>query len=129
MLEYLLWSEVALKVGSGLILGLFPVQSPRAFGLPPTAGPFWTRLLAAVLVGIGLASLLHVLSLHGTITKGSGLGLGGSMALNLTAAAVLTGQLVTRKAATTRRGKATLWVLVIVLTTISLVELAYIAPA
>jgi hypothetical protein len=125
MLEYLLWSEVALKVGSGLILGLFPVQSPRLFGLPPTAGPFWTRLMAAILVGIGLASLLQVLSLHGTV-KASGLGLGGSMALNLTAAAVVTGQLVTRRAATTRRGKATLWALAITLSTISFVELAYI---
>jgi hypothetical protein len=128
MLEYLLWCEVALKCGSGLILGLFPVRSPRAFGLPPTAGPFWTRLLAAVLVGIGLGSLLHVLSLHGAIAKGSGLGLGGSMALNLTAAAVVTGQLVVGKAATTRRGKVTLWALVLALTALSFIELAYIKP-
>jgi hypothetical protein len=121
MAQYLLWAEVALKLGSGLMLLLFPVSSPRLFGLPATAGPFWTRLLAAVLCGLGLATLLH-----GSIAPGRGLGLGGSMAINLTAAAVVAGQLVIGRAATTRRGSLTLWALVITLTGLSLVELAYI---
>jgi hypothetical protein len=107
MAQYLLWAEAVLKLGSGLILLLFPVSSPRLFGLPATAGPFWTRLLAAVLCGMGL-------------------GLAGSMAINLTAAAVVAGQLVVGRAAATRRGALTLWALVITLTGISLVELAYI---
>jgi hypothetical protein len=121
MQQYLMWIEVALKLGSGLILGLLPVASPRLFGLPPSAGAFWPRLLAAVLVGVGLAILLQAI-----IKPGSGLGLGGSMAINLTAAAVVTGQLVMGRAATTRRGNATLWALVVTLTGLSLVELAYI---
>jgi hypothetical protein len=120
MLQYLMWIEVALKLGSGVILGLFPVASPRLFGLPPTAGSFWPRLLAAVLVGIGLATVLQV-----SITPGRGLGLAGLMSINLVAAGVATGQLV-MGSITTRRGKATLWALVITLTGLSLVELAYV---
>jgi hypothetical protein len=120
MLQYLMWIEVALKLGSGVILGLFSINSPRLFGLPPSAGAFWPRLLAAVLVGIGLATVLQA-----TITPGRGLGLAGLMAINLVAAAVVTGQLV-MGGITTRRGKATLWALVATLTGISLVELAYV---
>ena len=121
MLQYLLWIEVALKLGSGLILGILPVTSPRLFGLPPSVGSFWPRLLAGVLVGIGIAT-----ALQGTITPGRGLGLAGLMAINLIAAAVVTGQLVMGRTVTTRRGKATLWALVITLTGLSMVELAYI---
>ncbi len=120
MLQKLMWIEVALKLGSGVILGLFSVTSPRLFGLPPTTGTFWQRLLAAVLVGIGLATILQA-----TITPGRGIGLAGLMAINLVAAAVATGQLV-MGTITTRRGKATLWALVLTLTGLSLVELAHI---
>jgi hypothetical protein len=121
MLKYLIWTEVALKLGSGMILGILPVTSPRMFGLPATAGSFWPRLLAAVLIGIGLAVVLDAL-----ITPGKGLGLAGCMAINLMAAAVVTGQLVMGGAAKTRRGRLTLWALVIALTGLSLVELAYV---
>jgi hypothetical protein len=121
MLQYLLWIEVALKLGSGLILGVFSVTSPRLFGLPPSASTFWPRLLAGVLVGVGLATILQA-----TIAPGRGLGLAGLMAINLVAAALVTGQLVMGRTITTRRGKATLWALVITLTGLSLVELAYI---
>ena len=116
-----MWIEVGLKLGCGLILGLFPVSTQRLFGLPPSAGAFWPRLLAAILVGTGLATVLQAV-----IKPGSGLGLAGSMAINLTAAAVVTGQLMMRRAASTRRGNATLWTLVITLAGLSLVELAYI---
>jgi hypothetical protein len=121
MLQYLLWTEVALKLGSGLILVLFSVTSPRLFGLPPTGGSFWPRLLAAVLVGVGLATVLQA-----SLTPGRGLGLAGLMAINLVAAAVVTGQLVMGETVTTKRGKATLWALVVTLTGLSLVELAYV---
>jgi hypothetical protein len=121
MLQYLLWIEVALKLGSGLIFLIFSVTSPRLFGLPPTGGSFWPRLLAAVLVGVGIATVLQA-----TITPGRGLGLAGLMAINLIAAAVVTGQLVMGKTVTTRRGMATLWALVMMLTGISLVELAHV---
>jgi hypothetical protein len=120
MLQYLMWFEVALKLGCGLILGLFPVSSPRLFGLPSPSGPFWPRLLAAVLIGIGLAVVLQT-----SLTPGRGLGLAGLMAINLVAAAVATGQLV-MGSITTRRGTATLWALAITLTGLSLVELAYV---
>jgi hypothetical protein len=120
MLKYLIWTEIALKLGSGLILGIVPASS-RLFGLPPSTGSFWPRLLAAVLVGAGLAIVLDAL-----VTPGKGLGLAGCMAINLTAAAVVTGQLVMGRTVTTRRGKATLWLLVAALTVLSLVELAYI---
>jgi hypothetical protein len=121
MLQYLLWIEVALKLGSGLILGVFAVTSPRLFGLPSSASTFWPRLLAAVLIGVGLATVLQA-----SITPGRGLGLAGLMAINLIAAVVVTGQLVMGQTVSTRRGKATLWALVITLTGLSLCELAYI---
>jgi hypothetical protein len=121
MLQYLLWIEVALKLGSGIILILFSVTSPRLFGLPPTGGSFWPRLLAAVLIGVGLATVLQA-----SVTPGKGLGLAGLMAINLFAAAVVSGQLIVGQTVATKRGKATLWALVLTLTGLSLVELAYI---
>ena len=123
MLKYLIWTEIALKLGSGVILGALPITSSRLFGLPSSAGSFWPRLLAAVLIGAGLAIVLDSL-----ITPGKGLGLAGCMAINLTAAAVVTGQLVMggTRTVVTKRGRATLWALVVALTGLSLVELAYI---
>ena len=121
MLQYLTWAEILLKLGGGLAFGLFPITTIRLFGLPAPAGPFWPRLLASVLVGLGLATFLHA-----TIAPGKGLGLAGSMAINLTAAAMIAAQLTMAQAAKTRRGNAALWCLAAGLVGLSLVELAYI---
>jgi hypothetical protein len=127
MLQNLLWLEVALKLTGGLTLALIPVTASRLVGLPISGTAFWPRLLGAVLIGLALATLLQGDTLlKGAFTHGRGLGLAGSIAINLTSAAILTAQLVMTRAAATRRGNGALWALVAVLTGLSLFELAYV---
>jgi hypothetical protein len=127
MLQNLLWLEIGLKLAGGLTLALVPVTASRVFGLPISGSAFWPRLLGAVLVGLALATVLQGDTLlKGAFTHGRGLGLAGAIAVNLTSAAMLAAQLVMARAAATKRGNAALWALVLLLTALSLFELAYV---
>jgi hypothetical protein len=127
MLQYLLWTEIVLKIGSGVLLGLFPATTSKLFGLPASGDTFWQRLLAGLLIGLGLATVLQGSTvLQGAFTPGRGLGLAGSMAVNLSAAAMIAAHLSIGRHAIKRRGTLLLWGVVIVLTGLSLAELAFV---
>ncbi|MFM9849951.1 MAG: ABC transporter permease [Hyphomicrobiaceae bacterium] len=120
MNEQLLWIEACLKLGTGLALIIAPRTFARLFGLPSADQPFWPRLLGALLIGLAAASLLEV-RMHG------GLGLGGSIAVNLASAAMIGALLILGRAGKTLRGRFLLWVATIALVALSLVEIAYAA--
>jgi hypothetical protein len=119
--EQLLWIEACLKLGTGLALIVAPRTLARLFGLPSADQAFWPRLLGALLIGLAAASLLEMR------TQG-GLGLGGSIAVNLAAAAMIGALLILGRAGKTMRGRFLLWVAAATLVILSLVEIAYAAP-
>lgn len=121
MLQTLLWIEIALKAGTGFLLLLMPRLVARGLALPAPVEPFWARLLGGVLVGLAVAIVLE-----GQLASRNGLGLAGSMAINLVAATTLMALLILGTIATPRRGRALLWLIVVLLWALSLVELAWI---
>lgn len=121
MSEQLFWIEACLKLGSGLALIAAPRPLARLLGLPSVEQSFWPRLLGALLTGLGVASLLEV-------RMQGGLGLAGSIAVNLALAAMIGALLALGRASTTRRGRFILWVVAAALAILSLVEIAYAAP-
>ena len=121
MSEQLLWIEACLKLGTGLALVAAPRTLARLFGLPSADQPFWPRLLGALLIGLGVASLLEV-------RMQGGLGLAGSIAVNLAGAAMIGALLVLGRAGRTMRGRFLLWLAAAALVVLSFVEIAYAAP-
>ncbi len=119
MLE-LLWIETVLKLSGGLALSLAPLLVIKALGLPPSQSTFWPRLLGAILIGLGAATLLQ-----GASSDARALGLAGCIVINLTSAAMITVLAVLGAASATRRGTAVLWTLVVVLVVLSLFEIAH----
>lgn len=120
MLQQLLWCEVILKGSTGLMLTLAPARLSALFGLPSAAVTFWPRLLGGVLLGMTAALLVQgIFPAVRTLTPA------GLIAINLTSGIVITGLLMLGKAATSRRGRALLWLLVLALALLISFEIAY----
>ncbi len=109
-----------MKGFAGALLILAPGLTIKLIGLPKSDGNFWPRMLGALLLGLAIASLLQ-----GTLRAQGGLGLTGSIAVNLTVTAVLGSLLILGPATPTKRGRLALWCLMILLTLLSLAELAF----
>ncbi len=118
-MQQLLWLETLLKLTGGPLLLLAPMSTIRAFGLPASASGFWPRIVGALLLGIAAATYIE-----GAWAGSRGLGLAGLVAINLTGALVIALAILAGRAAPTRRGAVALWVLVALLVSLSLVEIA-----
>gem|GEM_PF-796907 len=103
----LLFAEAMLKGSAGLLLILIPGLTIKLLGLPRTANRFWPRMLGAILIGLAIASLLE-----GSLQAKSGLGLAGSIAINLSGIAVLGSLLILGRTTTAKRGRLVLWLVV-----------------
>ncbi len=121
-MQSILLFDLLLKLSLGLVLIIAPILSCRILGLPTPNAGFWPRVLGAVLIG-------HAggLFLEGAVPNVHGLGLGGSLIVNLAMAAMIAAQIVLKAAGTTRRGHAFLWLLVATLIFISFAELAFVS--
>ncbi len=120
-MQQLLWLETVLKLTGGLALVLVPGLVIKILGLPPAERNFWPRALGAVLLGLAAGTFIE-----GSLENARGLGLAGSVAINLVAAAVLGSLATLRLGPTTQRGQAVLWALVVVLIVLSLFEIAHV---
>lgn len=120
-MQQLLAIEVVMKLSGGLLLLLAPVTVARLLGLSRPESGFWPRLLGAALLGMGTATAIET-----WLAKSNGLGLAGSVAINLIAAFVIVAMLLMQSGAPTRRGRMTLWILAALLALLALVEIAYI---
>jgi hypothetical protein len=118
MSEQLLWIEACLKLAGGLALTVAPRTLARLLGLPSADQPFWPRLLGALLIGLAAASLLEA-------RMQGGLGLAGSIAINLAGAAMIGALLILGRAGNTRRGRLLLWLIAGALVVLGLVEIAH----
>ena len=119
-INQLLFAEAVLKCAGGFILVLMPGLAIRFLGLPKAATNFWPRMLGAVLLGLAIATLIE-----GSLRASTGLGLAGSIAINLSTVAVLGSMLILGSVTSTKRGRIVLWCLIIMLTVLSLAELAF----
>lgn len=121
-MEQLIWFEIALKGGLGLLLALLPFSTLRVFGLdrPPTR--FWPRLTGFVLLGIAIATLIPVLS----ITAKGGIGPAALVAINLTTASGCLVALVMGDAAPFRRGRVLILILGLMLLALGFLEIAHL---
>lgn len=118
-MQQLLWIETLLKLSAGLLLVLAPGGVIRLFGLPRTDTGFWPRLLGAVLVGLGGA-----LFLEGRVAGSHGLSLAGCVIVNVSAVSIMTTLLVLEAGPPSVRGRATMWMLVLLLILLSILEIA-----
>ena len=116
----LLTVDAIINLLLGAVLIFFPSNLVALLGVPTTEVAFYPSILGAVLFGIGVALLLER---FGRDHVGSGLGLGGAIAINLSGALVLGAWLVFGDLGLPVRGLAFLWGLVVVLLVVSAFEL------
>lgn len=120
-LQQLLWLETLLKLAGGLALLLLPLTVIKVLGLPPAGSRLWPRLLGAVLLALAAASFIE-----GAGLSTRGLGLAGSLAVNLSGAIVLALHLMTGDGARTRREGVVLWSLTLLLIVLACFEIAFV---
>lgn len=118
-MQQLLWLETLLKLAGGLSLLAAPLTLSRLLGLPLPGSSLWPRLLGAVLCGLAAGTFIE-----GTRPGSGGLGISGSIAVNLTAAGGIGVLLGLGMDAGTRRGRVVLWGLVALLVVLVLFEIA-----
>lgn len=109
---------INLVLGAPLIV--FRAGIAEFFGIPVPEQSFYPSVLGAVLFGIGIALLVEYLGKPKGLV---GLGLGGAVAINLSAGVVLAGWLVSGELEISVRGHAFLWALVVVVVAVSGIEL------
>jgi hypothetical protein len=103
----------------GILLGFYPETVIGFLGLPVVSNPFYASILGGVLFGIGIALLIE----HSKkLTRFTGLGLTGAMAINLSGGFVLAFWLCCGDLDLPMHGKVIMWSLVLILILISLVE-------
>ena len=114
--KLLLLIDAIINLGLGVLLVLFPRALVAALGVPSADSAFYPSILGAVLFGIGLALLIQR-------SRGSGLGLGGAVAINLSGGVVLGLWLLFGGLEMPLRGQLLLWGLAALLVGISAVEI------
>ena len=122
MYAWLLAFDAVINLLLGLPLMLAPKTVTAVLGLPPPATGFYPGLLGAVLTGIGVALLIQVSPLVKRVT---GLGLEGALCINLFGSAVLLGWLAFGEMQLALLGRTLLWIVFILVLTISGLELGW----
>ena len=116
--------DAAINLILGGMLLFFPKRVIGFLGAPMTQQPFYPSILGGVLIGIGIALIIEC------VRKGVGpvgLGLGGAVAVNLSAGFVLAAWLLFSDLGIPLKGQIFLWGLVLVLVVISVSELVVYA--
>lgn len=113
--------DAVISLVLGLFLLVFPARVVELLGLPPADTMLYPGVLGAVVVGIAIALFLEwKRKPQGRV----GLGLGGAVAIDLSAALFLAGWLLFGAAHVPARGRIVLWAIVAVLATVSGLGLA-----
>ena len=120
-MQQILWTEIAIKAVTGLVLLLVPLSALAIAGLsrPPTG--LWPRLTGALLLAISTSIWI---GMEYPSARGS-IGPAALVPLNLLPAAVLIAALVMGTAAPTRRGKIVLALSAITLTLLAFLDIAH----
>jgi len=116
--QQLLWIETLLNFFAGLLLVLLPGSTIKLLGLPATAS-FWPRLLGALLMGIACAIFLE-----GSAPGSGGLGLAGLVLINACVVSILGALLVLELGPVSARGRALMWLFLVLVVWLSILEIA-----
>jgi hypothetical protein len=116
----LLRIDAAVNLLLGLLLLAFSRPLAQALGVPYATEGFYPTILGAVLFGIGIALAMEARRPPEGLP---GLGLGGAVAINLSAGFVLLGWLVLGGLQLPLRGLVLLWSLAVLLVGLSTCEL------
>ncbi len=119
---FLLKLQLAIYAVLVVLLLFIPALTVRVFGLPAAVPAFWPRLTGGVLLAVAVAA---VASDQGWMKAGTGLGIGGFIAINMTLAFVLASMLVAGNQVPTRRGRVVLWLLVLMMAALGFTEIAF----
>lgn len=123
MADQLLWLETLVKGGLGLIMLFVPLTAAKVAGLPHGNSAFWPRLFGVALIAMaGAFALQGYTQFNPNVTAG-GLGLGGAIVINGITILSLIGTMIFKGVAT-RRGRALIWSLSLMLTILMLFEIA-----
>jgi hypothetical protein len=119
--EILLTIDAIVNLVIGILLLLIPLGTAEILGVPRSNLDFYPTILGAVIFGIGVALLIER---YGYAHKIRGLGLGGAIAINFCAAAVLLLWLVLGSPNLPVRGYVFLYAIVILVFGLGIAELA-----
>jgi hypothetical protein len=117
----LLIVDSAINLILGILLMLYPTNLAAVLGLPAASEGFYPTILGAVLFGIGLALAMEAAV---PVAVGHGLGLLGAIAINLCGGLALLAWLFFGQLGLPVRGQIILWVVCVLVLSLSLAELA-----
>jgi hypothetical protein len=112
----LLLIDAIINLGLGTLLIVFPRPLVTALGVPAAESAFYPSTLGAVLFGIGIALILQ-------LNRTNGMALEGAVSINLCGGIVLGVWLLFGGLQLPLRGLAFLWGLVVILVSISIIEM------
>jgi len=120
MNKVLLTIDGVVNLFLGALLLFYPAGLLNYLGLPETDTFFYTSILGAVLVGIGLALFVELFEGSAGIR---GLGLGGAIAINFCGAGVLLFWLAALPLDIPLRGRLVLWAVALIVFVLAVIEL------
>jgi hypothetical protein len=111
--------QVTLLLGLAGLFIVMPTLAIRLLGLPP-ASSVWPRLFGGALLGMATAIVAQDLR-----WTSSGLGIGGSVAINLVLAFTLASVLAVGAPMPTRRGRLVGWLLALAFAGLAFTQIAF----
>ena len=120
MLDQIFWINALICLTGGGLLFLIPKITIRLLGLPGTNQFFYLRLFGAALIGIGVAIIIERAG-----ENAIGLGAGGAIAVNITAAVTLALQLMLGRTGMALPPRILLWIVVLCLGFLGFTLIAY----
>ena len=119
--DQLLIIDGVVNLALGTVLLFFPRGLADLLAVPVPSSSFYPSILGGVLIGIGLALLLHRFRGRSRVI---GLGIEGAIAINLCGAGVLMAWLIAGHLTIPIRGYVLLWIVTILVLGIGLIEIA-----
>lgn len=115
----LLFLDAAINLILGILLIIFSDKVVTAFGAPESSTKFYPNILGAIFIGITIALILEY---YRRPSSPAGLGLSGAIAINLCGGIMLIIWLIIGSSSFHPRGLIILWILAIILVSISIIE-------
>jgi hypothetical protein len=115
----LLFLDAAINLILGILLIIFSNKIVSAAGVPESSTKFYPNILGAIFIGITIALVIEYYRRPGTP---AGLGLSGAIAINLCGGVMLIIWLISGGSSFHSRGLIILWILAIILVSISIFE-------
>jgi hypothetical protein len=118
--NFLLTLDAIINIILGILILLFPLGMDRLLGVPLPGDYFYSTILGAVILGIGIALLIER---YGSAKQIRGLGLGGAIIINFFGSGFLMILLLSSRFNLPLRGYIILWSIVLIVFITGVLEL------